>query len=86
MRTTVDIPDPVYRRLKSRAATEGSSAKELILRGVKQVLKENLRRSHKRIKLPIIRSRVYEIKGGATECERPKSLQIDQRECNNAGQ
>jgi hypothetical protein len=29
---------------------------------------------------------VYEIKGGATECERPKSLQIDQRECNNAGQ
>jgi hypothetical protein len=30
--------------------------------------------------------RVYEIKGGATGCERPKSLQIDQRECNNAGQ
>lgn len=28
---------------------------------------------------------VYLIKGGATECERPKSLQIDQRECNNAG-
>jgi hypothetical protein len=57
MRTTVDIPDPVYRRLKSRAATEGSSAKELILRGVKQVLKENSRRSQKRIKLPIIRSK-----------------------------
>jgi hypothetical protein len=30
--------------------------------------------------------RVYEIKGGATECEKPKSLQIDQRECNNARQ
>src|SRR6266705_1007233 len=29
---------------------------------------------------------VYEIKGGATEHERPKSLQIDQRECNNARQ
>jgi hypothetical protein len=57
MRTTVDIPDPIYRRLKSRAATEGSSAKELILRGVKQVLKENPRRFHKRIKLPIIRSK-----------------------------
>ena len=57
MRTTVDIPDSVYRRLKSRAATEGSSAKELILRGVKQVLKENSRRSQKRIKLPIIRSK-----------------------------
>jgi hypothetical protein len=61
MRTTVDIPDPVYRRLKSRAATEGSSAKELILRGVKQVLKGNPRRSQKRMKLPIIRSGTLEL-------------------------
>jgi hypothetical protein len=38
MRTTVDIPDPVYRRPKSRAAIEGTSAKELILRGVQEVL------------------------------------------------
>jgi fido (protein-threonine AMPylation protein) len=30
--------------------------------------------------------RVYEIKGGATGYERPKSLQIDRREYNNAGQ
>ncbi len=57
MRTTVDIPDPVYRRLKSRAASEGSSAKELILRGVNHVLKQRSRKSRKRIKLPIIRSR-----------------------------
>lgn len=57
MRTTVDIPDPVYRRLKSRAASEGSSAKDLILRGVKQVLKERGRKSRRRIKLPIIRSK-----------------------------
>lgn len=53
----MDIPDPVYRRLKSRAASEGSSAKELILRGVKQVLKERGRKSGRRIKLPIIRSK-----------------------------
>ena len=57
MRTTVDIPDPVYRRLKSRAASEGSSAKELILRGVEQVLKERPQRRGKKIKLPIIRSK-----------------------------
>jgi hypothetical protein len=31
MRTTFDILDPVYRRLKTRAASEGSSAKELEL-------------------------------------------------------
>ncbi len=57
MRTTVDIPDPVYRRLKSRAASEGSSAKELILRGVRQVLKEGRRKSRRKVKLPLIRSK-----------------------------
>jgi len=57
MRTTVDIPDPVYRRLKSRAASEGSTAKELILRGVKQVLKEKRRRIRRRVKLPIVPSK-----------------------------
>jgi hypothetical protein len=57
MRTTVDIPDAVYRRLKSRAASEGSSAKELILRGVQEVLKESGRKARRRIKLPIIRSK-----------------------------
>jgi len=57
MRTTVDIPDPIYRRLKSRAASEGSSTRELILRGVHQVLKENRRKPRKRVSLPIIRSK-----------------------------
>ena len=57
MRTTVDIPDPVYRRLKTRAANEGSSAKELILRGVHLVLKKNTRKPRRRVKLPIIRSK-----------------------------
>ena len=57
MRTTVDIPDPVYRRLKSRAASEGSSAKELILRAVQLILKDSPRKSRKRVKLPIIKSK-----------------------------
>jgi hypothetical protein len=34
MRTTVDIPDPIYRELKSEAEREGRSVKELILRRV----------------------------------------------------
>ena len=53
----MDIPDPVYRRLKTRAVREGRSAKELILRGVEQILKEGRRRSRKRVKLPIVRSK-----------------------------
>ena len=33
MRTTVDIPDPLYRALKKKAAHEGRSIKELLVRG-----------------------------------------------------
>ncbi|MFZ0643651.1 MAG: hypothetical protein WAM25_10850, partial [Candidatus Acidiferrales bacterium] len=55
--TTVDIPDPVYRRLKTRAASEGSSAKELILRGVEQILRKSRRKFHRKVKLPIVRSK-----------------------------
>lgn len=65
MRTTVDIPDPIYRRLRSRAVSDGSTAKELILRGVEQVLKDKKRKSRRRVKLPIVRSK------------RPGELQID---------
>jgi hypothetical protein len=65
MRTTVDIPNPIYRRLRSRAVSEGSTAKELILRGVEQVLKDKKKKSRRRVKLPIVRSK------------RPGELQID---------
>ncbi len=36
MRTTVDIPDPLYRKLKARAARDGCSVKELLLRGAER--------------------------------------------------
>ena len=55
MRTTVDIPDPIYRELKSRAAREGSSTKKLVLRFVQQGLNVRPRRSKgKRLKFPIV--------------------------------
>jgi len=58
MRTTVDIPGPTYRRLKSLAAADGTSAKELILRGVEQVLRGKRRKPRgRRVKLPIVRSK-----------------------------
>jgi hypothetical protein len=46
MRITVEIPDPVYRRLKARAASEGTTAKEMILRGVDG--RYNFRSCHRR--------------------------------------
>jgi hypothetical protein len=72
MRTTVDIPDPVYRRLKSRAASEGSSAKQLILLGVKHVLKEGRRKPRRRVRLPIVRSK----RPGTLELDNAKIFEI----------
>jgi hypothetical protein len=56
MRTTVDIPDPTYRKLKSKAAAEGNSVKKLILQSVEKELKANGPKRG-RIKLPVVRSR-----------------------------
>jgi len=57
MRTTVDIPDGMYRQLKSRAVREGSSTRTLILRGVKEVLKAGRRKAGAPVSLPIVRSK-----------------------------
>lgn len=66
MRTTVDIPDPIYRELKAQAAQEGTSVKKLILRGVECVRRENSRKlPGKRVKSPVIPSK------------RPGTMQID---------
>ena len=39
MRTTVDIPDELYREIKICAATEGTTVKEIILEGVSERLR-----------------------------------------------
>jgi len=58
VRTTVDIPDPLYRRLKSKAALRGCSVKALILHGVEVELNAEADREGKtRTALPLIRSR-----------------------------
>jgi hypothetical protein len=58
MRTTVDIPDKLYRRLKSKAAIEGHSVKSLILTSVEKELgsaEEN--RKRKSLTLPLVHSK-----------------------------
>jgi len=57
MRTTIDIPDGLYRRLKARAAKEGKPAKALILKGVEQVLDASSAGKGHRVNLPLIRSK-----------------------------
>lgn len=55
MRTTVDIPDVTYRKLKSKAAQRGCTVKALILRGVQKELA--LAPTGRRVRLPIVRSK-----------------------------
>lgn len=58
MRITVDIPKVLYRKLKSRAAREGTSVTKLVLRGIHAEMERCGNASKPdRIKLPIIRSK-----------------------------
>jgi hypothetical protein len=58
MRTTVDIPDALYRELKATAARENKSVKELILRGVEVELRVRRKpRQSSRVVLPLVRSK-----------------------------
>lgn len=58
MRTTVDIPDPLYRELKVRAASEGTTVKEIILEGVTVRLRDKpASAKQKQPRFPVIRSK-----------------------------
>ena len=57
MRTTVDIPDSMYRKLKSVAALRGCSVKDLVLRGVRTELQSRRGKRKGKVRLPIIPSR-----------------------------
>ena len=57
MRTTVAIPDSLYRDLKTKAAGEGRSVRELILRGVEVELQLKPRRQGRPVSLPLVRSK-----------------------------
>ena len=57
VRTTVDIPAPLYRRLKQQASAQGCSARELILRGVEKVLLNPRPSAQRRVQFPLIRSK-----------------------------
>ncbi len=57
VRTTVDIPVSLYRKLKEQAAAQGRSVRELILAGVKTTLLEGKRPRAKRVRFPLILSK-----------------------------
>ena len=57
MRTTIDMPDALFRRTKAVAALRGSSMKELIIQAVERELTTVAPPAkRKRVKLPPVRS------------------------------
>src|ERR1700755_1349338 len=56
IRTTVDIPASLYRKLKEQAAAQGRAIRELILLCVQVTLIEGKRPRTKRVKFPLIAS------------------------------
>ncbi|MEZ5292416.1 MAG: hypothetical protein R2745_15145 [Vicinamibacterales bacterium] len=56
MRTTIDIPDPIYRRLKAKAAGEGRSVKALLLEAAEAALAPAARAVAAPVSLPLVRS------------------------------
>ena len=58
MRTTIELPDPVFRRMKAVAAMRGSTIKEFVQRAVERELAPALTKPNKkghRVKLPLIK-------------------------------
>jgi hypothetical protein len=57
MRTTVDLPDSLFRKTKAVAALRGSSMKDLIIHAIeREVTGSPAPSKRKRVKLPIISS------------------------------
>jgi len=72
VRTTIDIPDSLYRELKTKAASEGRPVKELILRSVEVELQGEPKRRNRRVTVPLVRSR----KPGTVRLDNAKIFEI----------
>lgn len=57
VRTTVDIPSSLYRKLKAQAAARGSSVRELVLAGIRVILLNGQRPRPEKVQFPLIKSK-----------------------------
>jgi hypothetical protein len=55
MRTTVDLPDELFRKTKATAALQGTSLKELIIRAVEKEVNSQPPGRAQRVLLPLVR-------------------------------
>ncbi len=57
IRTTVDIPAPIYRKLKEQAAQQGCSVRDLLLTGAERVLLNPQRPRRRQVRFPLLDSK-----------------------------
>ncbi|MCC7376591.1 MAG: hypothetical protein IT581_18170 [Verrucomicrobiales bacterium] len=57
MKTTLEIPDDLFRAAKAKAAMDGIRLKDLVAEGLRMVVHgPSTRQSKRRVRLPLIRS------------------------------
>jgi hypothetical protein len=57
MRTTIELPDPLFRKAKATAALRGSTMKELVVRAIEREIRNhrpNAKEKERVVKLPIM--------------------------------
>jgi hypothetical protein len=57
MRTTIDLPDPVFRELKAVAARRGTSLKDVVRKAVEEEIRKAERNAGRRVKFPLLASK-----------------------------
>jgi hypothetical protein len=71
MRTTIDLPNDLFRRVKSEAALRGETLKEFVQSAIEKKILERVPSNSFRVKLPLIKSKT------------PKSLSLTNPEIEN---
>ena len=56
MRTTIDLPDPLFRELKAVAARRGTSVKTVINAAVDVEIRKEQIKTARRVEFPLLRS------------------------------
>jgi hypothetical protein len=56
MRTTIDIPDETYRKLKVKAALENQTVRQIALRGIQREIAQPAPAPARRLREPILKS------------------------------
>ena len=54
IRTSLDIPAPLHRKLHEAAVRRGCSARQLILRSIERLVEEELPHPGQRVSLPLV--------------------------------